>query len=64
MRLGKMSFGVGGLAGGEDVATDNAVGGGISRMSVERCRSVARMLANLVNAGGLSSIVITSLAGC
>ena len=66
IRLGKKSFGVGGLiGGGEDVATDTAVkGGGISEVSVERCCSVARMFASLVNAGGLSSITITSLEGC
>lgn len=66
IRLGKKGLGVGGpTGGGEDVATDRVVrGGGISRMSVERGRSVARILANLVSAGGLSSITITSLAGC
>ena len=56
---------MGGLIGGEDVVTDTAVrGGGISGVFVERCCSVARMSASLVNAGGLSSITITSLAGC
>lgn len=64
-RLGKMSFGVGGLTGGEEDFADNAIrGGGISETSVGRCRSMARMFANLVNAGGLSSIAIISLAGC
>ena len=65
IRLGKKSFGVGGLTGGEDVVIDSAVrGGGISETSVECCRSVVRMFASLVNAGGLSSIMITSLTGC
>jgi len=64
-RLGKKSFGVGGLVGGEDVVADTAVrGGGISGVFVERCCSVARKFASLVSAGGLSSITITSLAGC
>lgn len=66
IRLEKKSFGVRDLAGGgEDVATDGMVrGGGISEISLEFCCAVARMFANLVNAGGLSSITITSLAGC
>ena len=65
-RLGRKSFGVGGpIGGGEDVVTDTAVGGGgILEMFVERCCSVTRIFASLVNAGGLSSITITSLAGC
>ena len=65
-RLGKMSFGVGGLTGGdEDLATNSGGrGGGVSETSVECCRAAARMFANLVSAGGLSSIVIVSLGGC
>lgn len=63
IRLGKICFGVGALAGGdEDIAIDTAIGS-ISEMSVGRCRSVARMCANLVRAGGLSSSTITSLMG-
>ena len=65
IRLGKMWFGVGCLTGGgEDIAIDSAIGGGISETSVERRRSVARLFANLVNAGGLSLITATSLARC
>lgn len=62
MRLGKMFFGAEALTGGgEDVAIESAIGGGISRTSVERCRSMARLFANLANAGGLSPITIASL---
>ena len=66
IRLGKMSFGVGGLTGGgEDLATSSGGrGGGISKTSVECCRCAARMFANLVNAGGLPSTTVVSLGGC
>lgn len=64
MRLGKMGLGVGVLTGGgEDAVIDNAIGGGISGTSAERCRSMARLFANLVNAGGLLLIKISSLGG-
>lgn len=64
IRLGKMCFGVGALAGGDDVVIDSAIGGGISVTSDDRSRSMARLFANLANAGRLLLITFASLVGC
>ena len=65
MRLGKVCFGVGALTGGgEEVVIESEIERGIPEGSVERCRSMARLFANLVNAGGLLLIAIASPVGC